>query len=143
MPIGSFQGIAHRLADTASAVDGSRLLSYEAAWAVDDQPERAAELAAMAFAFAYETARDATYRSLHFHGGYGFMMEYDIQLYWRRARAWTNVWGEPAAGYRRAADARYGPPSAASRRGGGLMDFRMGEKSGRSDPRFASSSTSR
>ncbi len=69
VPIGSFQGIAHRLADSAAAVDGARLLAYEAAWAVDDQPERAAELAAMAFAFAYETARDATYRSLHFHGG--------------------------------------------------------------------------
>jgi alkylation response protein AidB-like acyl-CoA dehydrogenase len=109
VPIGSFQGIAHRLADTASAVDGARLLSYEAAWAVDDQPERAAELAAMAFAFAYETARDATYRSLHFHGGYGFMMEYDIQLYFRRARGWANVFDDPDHVYRRASDRRYGP----------------------------------
>lgn len=110
VPIGSFQGIAHRLADTASAVDGARLLAYEAAWAVDDQPERAAELAAMAFAFAYETARDSTYRSLHFHGGYGFMMEYDIQLYFRRARGWGNVFDDPEHVYRRAADRRYGPP---------------------------------
>ena len=109
VPIGSFQGIAHRLADTASAVDGARLLSYEAAWAVDDQPERAPELAAMAFAFAYETARDATYRSLHFHGGYGFMMEYDIQLYFRRARGWANVFDDPEHVYRRASDRRYGP----------------------------------
>ena len=52
----------------------------------------------MAFAFAYETARDATYRSLHFHGGYGFMMEYDIQLYYRRARAWANLWARPRSG---------------------------------------------
>ena len=82
--------------------------TYEAAWAAEDDPGRATELAALAFAFAAEAARDASYRSLHFHGGYGFMMEYDIQLFWRRARAWTNVWAEPAAGYRRAADARYG-----------------------------------
>ena len=34
----------------------------------------------MAFAFASETARDATYHSLHTHGGYGFMLEQDIQL---------------------------------------------------------------
>ena len=95
VPIGSFQSIAHRLADTASAVD--------------DQPERAPELAAMAFAFAYETARDATYRSLHFHGGYGFMMEYDIQLYFRRARGWANVFDDPEHVYRRASDRRYGP----------------------------------
>jgi alkylation response protein AidB-like acyl-CoA dehydrogenase len=107
-PIGSFQGISHRLADSAAATDGARLLAYEAAWAADDRPGRAAELAAMAFAFAYETARDATYRSLHFHGGYGFMMEYDIQLYYRRARGWANVFGDPEQGYRRAADRRYG-----------------------------------
>ncbi|HEY2428199.1 MAG TPA: acyl-CoA dehydrogenase family protein, partial [Acidimicrobiales bacterium] len=108
VPIGSFQAISHRLADSATAVDGARLLAYEAAWAAAEDTGRAAELAAMAFAFAYETARDVTHRSLHFHGGYGFMMEYDIQLYYRRARAWANVFGEPATVYRRVADRRYG-----------------------------------
>lgn len=108
VPIGSFQAIAHPLADSATALDGARLLAYEAAWAASDQPERHSELAAMAFAFAYESARDATYRSLHFHGGYGFMMEYDIQLYYRRARAWANIYSEPRKVYRRVADKRYG-----------------------------------
>ena len=37
------------------------------------------------------------------------MMEYDIQLYYRRARAWANVYAEPAVVYRRVADRRYGP----------------------------------
>jgi alkylation response protein AidB-like acyl-CoA dehydrogenase len=114
VPIGSFQAIAHRLADSATAIDGSRLLAYEAAWAQSDQPERAGELAAMAFAFAHESARDASYRSLHFHGGYGFMMEYDVQLYYRRARAWANVFAEPRLVYRRAAERRYGPIGEAS-----------------------------
>ena len=108
VPIGSFQAVAHRLADSATALDGARLLAYEAAWAVTDDPERAAELAAMAFAFAYESARDATARSLHFHGGYGFMMEYDVQLYYRRARAWASIYAEPRLVYRRVADRRYG-----------------------------------
>ena len=67
----------------------------------------------MAFAFAYESARDATHRSLHFHGGYGFMMEYDVQLYYRRARAWANVYAEPRLVYRRVADRRYGRVEAA------------------------------
>jgi alkylation response protein AidB-like acyl-CoA dehydrogenase len=109
VPIGSFQAVAHPLADSAAAVDGSRLVAYKAAWAADEQPERAAELAAMAFAHAAESARDATYRSLHCHGGYGFMMEYDVQLLYRRARAWANVYADPAAAYRRVADKRYGP----------------------------------
>jgi alkylation response protein AidB-like acyl-CoA dehydrogenase len=108
VPIGTFQSVAHRLADSATALDGSRLLAYEAAWAADEDPDRAGELAAMAFAHAYESARDATYRSLHFHGGYGFMMEYDVQLHYRRARAWATVYAEPAVVYRRVADKRYG-----------------------------------
>jgi alkylation response protein AidB-like acyl-CoA dehydrogenase len=112
VPIGSFQAIAHRLADSATALDGARLLAYEAAWAASAQDSRSSELAAMAFAFAYESARDATYRSLHFHGGYGFMMEYDVQLYYRRARAWANVYAEPRLVYRRVADKRYGAVAA-------------------------------
>ena len=60
------------------------------------------------FVFAYETARDATRHSLHIHGGYGFGMEQDIQLYYRRARGWAMVYGEPAAVLDRVADMRYG-----------------------------------
>ena len=108
VPIGTFQAVSHPLADGATALDGARLLSYEAAWAAAEDPGRASELAAMAGAFAYETARDVTYHSLHVHGGYGFMMEYDVQLYWRRARAWANVFGDAGTMYGRAADARYG-----------------------------------
>ncbi len=106
-PIGAFQGVAHRLADRACEVDGAELLAREAAWAAAEEPERAAELAAMAFGFAAETARDTTYHALHFHGGYGFMLEYDVQLYFRRARAWANVLCEPKAAYRRVSDVRF------------------------------------
>jgi len=110
-PIGTFQAVSHPLADSATAVDGARLLGYKAACAITDEPDRAAELAAMAFVFAYETARDATARSLHVHGGYGFGMEGDIQLYYRRARGWAMVYAEPAAVLDRVADARYGAPA--------------------------------
>lgn len=107
-PIGSFQAVSHPLADSATAADGALLLAFEAACAFADEPERVTELAAMAFAFAYETARDATQRSLHIHGGYGFGMEGDIQLYYRRVRGWAMVYGEPAVALDRVADARYG-----------------------------------
>ncbi len=56
----------------------------------------------------YETARDATHHSLHIHGGYGFGMEGDIQLYYRRSRGWAMVYGEPSVALDRVADARYG-----------------------------------
>ena len=96
VPIGTFQSIAHRLADAATAVDGSRLLVYEAAAAHDARDGDAGTLSAMAFAFAAETAQAVTAASLHFHGGYGFMLEYDIQLYFRRAKAWSLLPGDPA-----------------------------------------------
>lgn len=107
-PIGSFQAVSHPLADSATAADGARLLGLKAACAFADEPHRVRELAAMAFAFAYETARDATRRSLHIHGGYGFGMEGDIQLYYRRVRGWAMVFGDPATALDRVADARYG-----------------------------------
>lgn len=108
-PIGTFQAVSHPLADSATGADGARLLALKAACAFTDEPERSDELAAMAFAFAYETARDATYRSLHIHGGYGFGMECDVQLYYRRVRGWAMVYGEPGVALDRVADARYGP----------------------------------
>lgn len=107
--IGSFQAVSHPLADSATAADGARLLSLKAACAFTDEPERVRELAAMSFAFAYKTARNATRRSLHIHGGYGFGMEGDIQLYYRRVRGWAMVFGDPAVALDRVADARYGP----------------------------------
>ncbi len=105
---GTFQAVSHPLADSATAADGARLLGLKAACAFADEPDRVRELAAMAFAFAYETAREATRRSLQIHGGYGFSMEGDIQLYYRRIRGWAMVFGEPGVALDRVADARYG-----------------------------------
>jgi alkylation response protein AidB-like acyl-CoA dehydrogenase len=106
VPIGSFQAVAHGLADAATAVDGGALLAREAAWAAGSDVDRAPELAALAFGFNAESAREASYRSLHYHGGYGFMLEYDIQLYFRRAKAWPAQFGEPRLAYARAAQLR-------------------------------------
>jgi alkylation response protein AidB-like acyl-CoA dehydrogenase len=107
-PIGSFQGIAHRLADVATGIEGARLLVHEAAWTADNRSEDAAEHACGAFAFAADVAREATYWACHTLGGYGVMVEYDTQLYFRRARGWAGVFGGTNAGYRRAARHRYG-----------------------------------
>jgi alkylation response protein AidB-like acyl-CoA dehydrogenase len=102
VPIGSFQAVAHGLADAATSVDGGLLLAREAAWASEEEPDRMPELAALACAFNAEAAREASYRSLHYHGGYGFMLEFDIQLYFRRTKAWPAQFAEPAVLYARA-----------------------------------------
>jgi len=105
-PIGGFQGISHRLADRAAEVDGCELLVRESAWASEADIGRAPELAAMALGFAAETARDTTFFAVHFHGGYGFMLEYPIQAYFRRARTWSAVLENPASSYQLVADRR-------------------------------------
>ena len=122
-PIGSFQSIARDLADAATLVDGARLLAREAAWAQTEDEEQFAPLASMAFLFATRAARRASNVALHVHGGYGFTLEYDIQLYYRRAQAWPLRLGDPRRGAADLADALFGPVEAP------LMDFRLGPKS--------------
>lgn len=105
--IGSFQAIQHRLADVVVAGDGAQLLVYEAAWARDAGQPEAAALASMAFLFGADCAFRTTRECLQFHGGYGFTLEYDIQLYFRRAKAWPLALGDPRREYQRLADLVY------------------------------------
>ena len=90
-PLGAFQAIAHYLADAATAVDGAETLVYEAAWArANDRPT--ARLAPMAKLFACSTFRDVTAMAQQIFGGVGFTLEYDIQLYFRRAKQQQISW---------------------------------------------------
>jgi alkylation response protein AidB-like acyl-CoA dehydrogenase len=97
--IGTFQSIQHRLADDATALEGARLLAYKAAWAQDVDLPVAGTVAAMSFLFAADTAFRTASDSLHVHGGYGYTLEYDVQLYFRRARAWPLIAGDRRAAY--------------------------------------------
>jgi alkylation response protein AidB-like acyl-CoA dehydrogenase len=97
--IANFQTIQHHLADNATALEGARLLTYKAAWTHDVDGRRAETLSTTAFQFAAETAFSTTSHSLHFHGGYGYALEYDIQLYFRRAKAWPLLAGDRRAIY--------------------------------------------
>jgi alkylation response protein AidB-like acyl-CoA dehydrogenase len=103
VPLGWFQTIAHRLADHATAGDGSELLVHKAAWALDRARPDALALASMAFLHAAEVAFRTCRDALQFHGGYGFTVEYDIQLYFRRAKAWPLALGAPRLEYRKLA----------------------------------------
>jgi alkylation response protein AidB-like acyl-CoA dehydrogenase len=107
-PVGSFQTVSHRLADHATAIDGARLLVQEAAWAVDVHDPRSRALSTMAFCYAADQAVAVAADGLHYHGGYGFTCEYDIQLYYRRARAYPLVWGSVQREYQRLADQLFG-----------------------------------
>jgi len=90
-PLGAFQAIAHYLADAVTVVDGGKTLVHEAAWACSRR-KPIDRLAPMAKLFACQTFRDVTAMALQVHGGIGFTVEYDIQLYFRRAKQLQLSW---------------------------------------------------
>ena len=92
-PVGSFQAVAHRLADAAIALDGATLLVRKAAWVSDPElggdgaPSSA--FASMVWAKAVESGRIIVSAVHQAMGGYGFAVEEDAQLFSRRIRSWA------------------------------------------------------
>jgi alkylation response protein AidB-like acyl-CoA dehydrogenase len=90
-PLGAFQALAHYLADGATSVDGAEVLVHEAAWA-RSEGRSVAKLAPMAKLYACQTFRDVTAVAQQIFGGIGFTVEFDIQLYFRRAKQLQISW---------------------------------------------------
>jgi alkylation response protein AidB-like acyl-CoA dehydrogenase len=90
-PLGAFQALAHNLADRQTELDGARELVHEAAWARSSGRD-VARLAPMAKLFACRTFREVTATAQQIFGGNGFTVEYDIQLYFRRAKQLQLTW---------------------------------------------------
>ncbi|MEZ4330850.1 MAG: acyl-CoA dehydrogenase family protein [Myxococcota bacterium] len=90
-PLGAFQAISHYLADGATQIEGGSTLVYEAAWmrSVGKDIARQAPLAKLFMGHAY---RDVTAMCQQVWGGVGFTIEYDIQLYFRRAKQLQMAW---------------------------------------------------
>ncbi len=94
-PIGAFQAISHYLADAVTDLDGAQALLYEAAWA-SSAGRPIDRLAPMAKLFACRTYRDITAMAQQVFGGIGFTVEFDIQLYFRRAKQIQISWWDEA-----------------------------------------------
>lgn len=97
-PIGSFQGVAHALADSLADVEGAQWLARWGVHALARETKEAAQAASpMAFWWAATTCSRAVERALHVFGGYGLAIEYDAHLYFRRVRGWALAMGDPAS----------------------------------------------
>ena len=93
-PLAAFQALSHYLADAATAVDGAQGIAWETAW-TRSQGDSIAQLAPMAKSFACQTFRDVTATAVQIFGGNGFTVEFDIQLYFRRAKSLQlNNWND-------------------------------------------------
>ncbi len=87
-PIASFQGIRWKLADLATRIEASRLLTYRAAAAADEGARTTRE-SSMAKLHASETAVRAADECVQIHGGYGFVKDYPAEKYFRDVKLLT------------------------------------------------------
>lgn len=93
--IASFQAVAHPLADRIAEIAGAELLVWWSVKQIADGTADAAGSIALAYWWAAQASAEAVARGLHTFGGYGLTVEYDAQLYHRRARATALLLGDP------------------------------------------------
>ena len=86
-PIGVYQAVSHKLADTYVETQLARSLTYWAAWCVAEDDPQAAVAAAAAKSYATDAAVASCERSIQVLGGIGFTWEHDVHFYYRRARS--------------------------------------------------------
>ncbi len=91
-PISSFQGISFKLADMATEIEASELLTYKAAWAKENKEPNMTVLCAMAKSMASETSVKVSSEAVQIHGGYGFTKDYPVERYYRDSK--LNTIGE-------------------------------------------------
>ena len=94
-PIGSFQAIKHKCADMMVEVESARSASYYAGWAAAEDAEDLPVAAALAKAFCSDTYFRCAAQSVQIHGGVGFTWEYDVHLYFKRAKSAEILFGSP------------------------------------------------
>jgi alkylation response protein AidB-like acyl-CoA dehydrogenase len=87
-PIGTFQAIAHMLADMETKVEAARSLMWRAAWMVAAGQNALKEIT-MAKLFCGETYAEVANMGMQVLGGYGYNKEFDMERHYRDARVAT------------------------------------------------------
>ncbi len=84
-PISNFQGLQFMIADMATRVEASRLLTWQSA-IIKDRHGHYSRQSAMAKLFASETAMWVTTKAIQIHGGYGYTVDYPVERFFRDAK---------------------------------------------------------
>ncbi|MGO8772125.1 acyl-CoA dehydrogenase family protein [Mycobacterium sp.] len=91
--IGSYQAVAHMLAESLALIEGSVSILRHAAWAVDElAPGEAIRAAQIAKAYCARTARTVCETAIQVHGGIGNTWDCLVHVYLRRALTSTELW---------------------------------------------------
>lgn len=96
VPIGSFQAVKHHLADARLQIEFAAPAVYRAAWSLATNDPNAARDVSMAKAMASDCAHLVGRKALQCHGGIGYTVEYDLQLFLKRAWALEKLRGDAA-----------------------------------------------
>lgn len=95
-PIGAFQALKHKMADMMVQVESARSATYYAACVADDDADALPAASAMAKAAASDAYTFCAAQALQIFGGIGFTWEYDLHLYFKRARSSAVLLGDSA-----------------------------------------------
>jgi alkylation response protein AidB-like acyl-CoA dehydrogenase len=86
MKVAQKQAIAFMLAEMATEIEAIRLLTWEAAWMLDNQKNEASKHAYLAFTGAADMAMMVTDRAVQVLGGHGYIREHPVELWMRNGR---------------------------------------------------------
>jgi acyl-CoA dehydrogenase len=87
MPIAMNQGVNFLVADMATEIEAARLLTWQAAWMIDNGwGRKATKYSSFAKRFAADTAMKVTTDAVQVFGGYGYMKEYPVEKLMRDAK---------------------------------------------------------
>lgn len=92
-PIGSFQAVAHKLAEVKWRLDALRMLTYKAASFLADGRDATTEVSE-AKAYANRWVSWSMHRIHEVFAGIGFMRVHDTQLYYRRLKVAESEFGD-------------------------------------------------
>jgi len=92
--IGQFQAVKHKLSEMLVAVENAHGAVYYAAWAQDADAPDAALAASVAKSFVNGASRKVCGEAIQVHGGIGFTWEYDLHLYFKRAKYFEPLYGD-------------------------------------------------
>jgi len=98
-PIGTYQAVSHKLADTYVETELARSLAYWAAWCIAEDDGQAELAASAAKAYAAEAAVAACERVIQVHGGMGFTWDHPLHRYYKRA-LWIESFDRSGAAHR-------------------------------------------
>jgi len=110
--LGYFQAVKHPVVNMMIMIDQAKSLVYNAACAIDDEPESAMKFARMANAMGSDVASFCSNRAIQFHGGIGFTWECYLHLYTKRQKHNQVMYGDSKYQRAKLAELLMGPVAA-------------------------------